>query len=87
MNASMNLGKHFELLCMADIQRYMMENNIQGQIYTPIVDDSGIDFVIRMPGGNYIEIQIKARAEKHLFTIDNFVVRRNYWFIFYCVSY
>lgn len=84
MNASMNLGKHFELLCMADIQRYMMENNIQGQIYTPIVDDSGIDFVIRMPGGNYIEIQIKARAEKRLFTIDNFVVRRNYWFIFYC---
>lgn len=84
MNTSMNLGKRFELLCMADIQHYIMENGILGQIYTPIVDDSGIDFAIRMANGKYIEIQAKARAEKRLFTIDAFTARPNYWFIFYC---
>ena len=80
----MNLGKQFELLCMADLQRYMIEHSIAGQVYTPIVDDSGIDFVIRTPDGKYVEVQVKARAEKRLFTIDAFTARPNYWFVFYC---
>ena len=80
----MNLGKRFELLCAADLQQYMTDNNIAGQIYAPIVDDSGIDLVVRMSHDKYKEIQIKVRADKNLFTIGEFDEGSNYWFVFYC---
>ena len=50
-----------------------------------MVDDSGIDFVIRTADGKYKEIQVKARAERRIFTITNdFKEKDNYWFVFYC---
>ena len=58
-------------------------------IYLPLVDDDGVDAVLKKPDGSYVEIQIKARS-KHvifgdaaLFAALKHEYRPNYWFIFY----
>ena len=38
-------------------------------VYMPLVDDFGIDAVIRKPSGEFIEIQIKARSKDVVFLI------------------
>ena len=84
MNKTMHLGKKFELRFLADLDEGISKK-IQYQIFTPFLDDNGIDYVIRKSNGEYIEIQIKARDKKRLFTIKNdFKARDNYWFVFYC---
>ena len=58
-------------------------------IYIPLVDDFGIDAVLRKPDGTFIELQIKARSEDvlfgdaALFAAITHEVRQNYYFIFY----
>jgi hypothetical protein len=57
--------------------------------YIPLVDDDGIDVVIRRRDGSYIEAQIKARSndvkdgDAALFAAMTHEVRNNYYFIFY----
>ena len=35
-------------------------------VYIPMVDDMGIDAVVRKPNGKFIEVQIKARSKEKL---------------------
>lgn len=57
--------------------------------YVPLVDDDGIDVVIRKHDGTYIEIQIKARSndvadgDAALFSALTHEHRSNYYFLFY----
>ena len=57
--------------------------------YMPLVDDDGIDVVIRKQTGEYIEIQIKARSntvkegDAALFAAMNHEARNNYFFRLY----
>ena len=57
--------------------------------YVPLVDDDGIDCVIRRDDGNFIEIQIKARSndvkmgDAALFAALEHELRQNYYFVFY----
>ena len=32
-------------------------------VYTPLIDDNGIDTVVRKPDGSFVEIQIKTRSK------------------------
>lgn len=85
MTTKMELGKEFELHFLCDFYDWIGKKYEKYQVYAPWVDDSGIDYAIRTANGEYKEIQVKARKEKKLFTITNdFKVRSNYWFIFYC---
>lgn len=58
-------------------------------IYVPLVDDFGIDAVLRKSDGTFIELQIKARSEDvlfgdaALFAAITHEVRQNYFFVFY----
>jgi hypothetical protein len=58
-------------------------------VYVPLVDDMGIDAVIRREDGSFIEVQIKARSNSvtfsacALFAAIEHKQRDNYWFIFY----
>ena len=58
-------------------------------VYMPLVDDFGVDAVIRKPSGDFIEIQIKARSKKvifgdaALFAAITHEIRPNYYFVFY----
>jgi hypothetical protein len=58
-------------------------------IYIPLVDDFGIDAVIRKSDGSFIELQIKARSDEvifgdaALFAAISHEVRPNYYFVFY----
>ncbi|WP_296383051.1 hypothetical protein [Winogradskyella sp.] len=58
-------------------------------VYMPLVDDFGIDAVLRKPNGDFIEIQIKARSKNvtfgdaALFAAVTHENRDNYYFLFY----
>ncbi len=58
-------------------------------VYVPLVDDIGIDAVIRKPDNTFIEIQIKARSkdvkfgDAALFAAITHEQRDNYYFVFY----
>ena len=51
-----SFGKRMEFSILAEILAEGLD------IYTPLVDDNGIDAVIRKEDGSFIEIQIKARS-------------------------
>lgn len=57
--------------------------------YVPLVDDDGIDVVIRKENGSFIEVQIKARSkvvkfgDAALFAAMTHEYRDNYYFVFY----
>lgn len=57
--------------------------------YVPLVDDDGIDVVVRRNDGSFIEVQIKARSrdvisgDAALFAALTHQPRPNYYFIFY----
>lgn len=58
-------------------------------VYIPLVDDNGIDAVIRKEDGTFIEVQIKATSNTvamgtaALFAAITHEYRKNYYFIFY----
>ena len=58
-------------------------------VYVPMVDDMGIDAVVRRPDGQFTEVQIKARSKEvilgnaSLFAAIQHKPRENYWFVFY----
>ncbi len=58
-------------------------------VFLPMVDDNGIDAVIRKPDGSFVEVQIKARSKDirfgsaAFFSAISHEYRRNYWFVFY----
>jgi hypothetical protein len=58
-------------------------------VYLPLVDDDGIDAVIRRPNQTFTTVQIKARSREcvpgnsGLFAAIPHELRENYWFVFY----
>lgn len=58
-------------------------------VYVPMVDDFGIDAVVRKSDGAFVEIQIKARSrdvkfgDAALFAAITHETRENYFFVFY----
>ena len=58
-------------------------------VYMPLVDDKGIDIIIRRKDGTFIEVQIKARSkdvipgDAALFSAIRHEQRDNYYFVFY----
>lgn len=73
-----------------------MEHYLIGQMlkegldcYIPLVDDDGIDVVIRKATGEYIEVQIKARSNDvkdgnaALFAALTHTARNKYYFVFF----
>jgi hypothetical protein len=59
-------------------------------VYVPLVDDAGIDAVIRKAGNSFIEVQIKARSNDVKFgacglfaAIQHPKPRENYYFVFH----
>ena len=58
-------------------------------VYIPIVDDHGVDCIIKNPDGKFIEVQIKARSKKvqsgseALFGVNKHSESKNFYYIFY----
>ena len=58
-------------------------------VYVPMVDDDGIDVVVKRPGGEFVEVQIKARSKEvkfgdaALFAAMMTKPRENYWYLFF----
>ncbi len=56
-------------------------------VYMTLVDDKGIDCIIRLNDRRYLDIQIKARSKNakqwNFFAAMSFEVRNNFYFIFY----
>lgn len=76
-------GKRMEYKIIGDM---LMEGL---DCYVPLVDDHGVDCVIKKPDGTFIEIQIKARSNEvifgdaALFAAISHEKAPNFFFIFY----
>lgn len=56
MGSTVNRGRLAELYVQRELLRAALE------VYVPIADDVGIDIVARVPGGNFVEIQVKSTS-------------------------
>jgi len=58
-------------------------------VYMPLIDDNGIDAIVRREDGTFVEVQIKARSKDvimgnaALFAALTHEPRENYFFVFY----
>ena len=65
----------------------MLEQGLD--VYIPLIDDFGIDAVVRKKDGSFVELQIKARSkdvlfgDAALFAAITHELRDNYYFVFY----
>jgi hypothetical protein len=71
---------------------YLVVSKMLGEgldVYIPLVDDFGIDAIVRKQDGSFIELQIKARSndvifgDAALFAAIIHEERDNYYFVFY----
>ncbi|RJP24368.1 MAG: hypothetical protein C4520_04180 [Candidatus Abyssobacteria bacterium SURF_5] len=80
-NTSLTFGKVQEFLAVAELLRRRFK------VYLTLVDDSGIDCVLRLKSGCYVDVQIKARSRnaKYPYTFAGlkFAPRSDLFFIFY----
>ena len=80
---SAGFGKRMEYKLIGDM---LMEGL---DCYTPLVDDHGVDCVIKKSDGTFIEIQIKARSkdvtegDAALFAAIDHNLTDNFYFVFY----
>jgi hypothetical protein len=76
-------GKRMEFLVISK----MLEEGLD--VYIPLVDDFGIDAIVRRKDGSFVELQIKARSkdvifgDAALFAAITHEPRDNYYFVFY----
>ncbi len=76
-------GKRMEYFVISK----MLEQGLD--VYIPLIDDFGIDAVIRNRDGSFVELQIKARSkdvlfgDAALFAAITHEQRDNYYFVFY----
>ena len=79
---SAGFGKRMEYKLIGDM---LMEGL---DCYTPLVDDHGVDCVIKKSDGTFIEIQIKARSkdvtegDAALFAAIDHKLTDNFYFVF-----
>ena len=78
---SASFGKRQEYVVVAELLKRGFD------IYMTLVDDQGIDCVMRIDENTYIDIQIKARSKTakqwNFFAAMTIQPRDNYYFIFY----
>jgi len=78
---SASFGKRQEYVVVAELLRRGFD------VYMTLVDDQGIDCIIRLDENRYLDIQIKARSKTaqqwNFFAAMTIEPRDNYFFIFY----
>ena len=78
---SASFGKRQEYVVVAELLRRGFD------VYMTLVDDQGIDCIIRLDDNRYVDVQIKARSTKakqwNFFAAMSIEPRDNYFFIFY----
>ncbi len=78
---SASFGKRQEYVVIAELLKRGFD------VYITLVDDQGIDCIIRKDEDTYIDIQIKARSKSaqqwNFFAAMTIEPRKNYYFIFY----
>ena len=80
---SKSFGERCEYIAMAELLKRGFD------VYKTLVDDSGIDCIIKINENRYLDVQIKARSkdidpgDAALFAGMTLEPRNNYFFIFY----
>jgi hypothetical protein len=78
-----SFGRRMEFWIIGEMLRQGLD------VYRPLVDDKGIDAIVRRPNGTYAEVQIKARTkdiapeQAGLFAGIRCEPNPAYWFIFH----
>ncbi|MGH7801892.1 MAG: hypothetical protein ACREOW_14920 [Thermodesulfobacteriota bacterium] len=76
-----SFGKRHEYIAIAELLKRGFD------VYMTLVDDQGIDCILRLDENKYVDVQIKARSKKaeqwNFFAAMFFKPRKNFYFIFY----
>ena len=76
-----SFGRRQEYIAAAELLRRGFD------VYMTLVDDQGIDCVIRLDGNRYIDLQIKARSKSaqqgSFFAAMKITARKNLWYMFF----
>lgn len=76
-----SFGKRQEYIAVAELLKRGFD------VYMTLVDDQGIDCIVRLDDSKYVDIQIKARSRAaqqwNFFAAMFFKPRNNFYFIFY----
>lgn len=78
--SKISFGKAIEYKVASEMVREGFE------VYMPVADDHGVDLIAKTPGGNIVEVQVKAlsnAARGGLFAAINHTPRNNFYFVFY----
>lgn len=76
-------GKRIEFFLLAKMLKEGLD------VFVPLVDDKGIDAVVRLAPGRFVEVQIKARSSDAkagtagLFTVRSHELQTHFWFVFF----
>lgn len=78
---SASFGKRQEYVVVAELLKRGFD------VYMTLVDDQGIDCILRIDDKTYVDIQIKARSSRakqwNFFAAMTIAPKENYYFIFY----
>lgn len=83
LESKANFGKRIEYWVACSALKQGLD------VFIPLVDDKGIDLVIRRKDGTYIEVQVKGKSKKGSremaadFSSITHIARPNYFFVFY----
>jgi hypothetical protein len=82
--SSLKKGKSIEYYLISKL----LENDFS--VYTPVVDDEGIDIIVKNKEGGFVEIQVKSRVikdERDCFTIKNFKPKENFFIVCHNITH
>jgi hypothetical protein len=85
-NASSRFGKHVE----HHIISLMLKEGLD--VYLPIMDNNGVDMVVKRPDGKFVEVQIKARSKgakcpAFFPDIRHDGPKSRFWFVFFIAEF
>lgn len=81
--SKITFGKSIEYKVVSEMLREGFD------VYLPAADDHGVDLIAKTPGGNIVQVQVKAlskTAKGGLFAAINHTPQNNYYFVFYLES-
>lgn len=85
-NVSSRFGKHVE----HHVISLMLKEGLD--VYLPVMDNNGVDMVVKRPDGRFVEVQIKARSEgakcpAFFPDIRHDGPKSRFWFVFYIAHF
>jgi hypothetical protein len=85
-NVSSRFGKHVEHFVISSMLKEGLD------VYLPVMDNNGVDMVVKRPDGHFAEVQIKARSKEAKIPaffpkVQHHLPKPRFWYVFYVARF